>query len=86
MCVCVYVCVCVCVCKTEQLAREMKRYRLSILAVTETHLPGEGEMVLEEESGYTMIFSGRQDERNMEGVGLALTPYARATMRYHQAD
>ena len=53
--------------------------------MTETHLPGEGEMVLEEESGYTMIFSGRQDERNMEGVGLALTPYARATMQYHQA-
>ena len=42
-------------------------------------------MVLEEESGYTMIFSGRQDERSMEGVGLALTPHARAAMRYHQA-
>ena len=71
--------------KTEQLAREMKCYRLSILAVTETHLPGEGEMVLEEESGYTMIFSGRQDERSMVKVGVALTPHARATMRYHQA-
>ena len=71
--------------KTEQLAREVKRYRLSILDVTEAHPPGEGEMVLEEESGYIMIFSGRQDERSMEGVGLALTPHARATMRYHQA-
>ena len=71
--------------KTEQPAREMKRYWWSILAVIETHLPGEGEMVLEEESGYTMILSGRQDERNMEGVGLALTPHARATMRYPQA-
>ena len=63
----------------------MTRYRLTILAVTETHLPGEGEMVLEEESGYTMIFSGRRDKRNVEEVGLALTPHARATMRYHQA-
>ena len=71
--------------KTEQLMREMKRYRLSILAVTETHLQEEGEMVLKEESRYTTIFSERQDEHNMEGVGLALTPRARATMRYHQA-
>ena len=71
--------------KKEQLAREMKRYRLSILAVTETHLPGEGEMILEEGSDYTMIFSGRRDESNAEGVGLALTPHARATMRCHQA-
>ena len=71
--------------KTEQLAREMKRYRLSILAVTETHLPGEGEMTLEEGGNYTMIFSGRQDESNVEGVELDLTPHARATMRYHQA-
>ena len=42
-------------------------------------------MVLKEESGYTMIFCGRQDERNMEGVMLALTPHARATVRCHQA-
>ena len=70
---------------TEQLAREMKRYCLTILAVTETHLPGAGEMVLEEESGYTMVFSRRRDKRNVEGVGLVLTPHARATMRYHQA-
>ena len=67
------------------MAREMKRYRLSILAVTETHLPGEGAVVLEEKSGYNMIFSESQDECSMEGGGLALTPHARATMRYHQA-
>ena len=66
--------------KTEQLAREMRCYWLSSLAVTETHLPGVGDVVLEEESGYNTIFSGRQDERNMEGVGLALTPLTRATM------
>ena len=72
--------------KTEQLVREMKCYRLSILAVTETHLSEEGGMmVLAEESGYTVIFSGRQDEHYMEGVGLALTPHAGATMQYHQA-
>ena len=70
--------------KTEQLAREMKRYHLSILAVTETHLPGEREMVLEQESRYTLN-SRRHDKCTMEGVGLALTPHASATMRYHQA-
>jgi len=53
--------------KTEQLAREMKRYRLSILAVTETLLPAE-EMVLEQKNGYTMN-SGRHDKRTMEGGG-----------------
>ena len=72
--------------KTEHVAREMKCYRLSILAVTETHLSEEGEMMfLAEENGYTMIFSGRQDEHYMERVGLALTPHAGATMQYHQA-
>ena len=63
----------------------MKRYHLATLAVTETHLPGEGEMVLEEESGCTMIFLGRRDKRNVERVGLALPHHARATVRYHQA-
>ena len=28
--------------KMKQLSGEMKRYRLAVLAVTETHLPGEG--------------------------------------------
>ena len=36
--------------KSEQLAKKMKRYCLSILAVTETHLTGEVEIVLEIES------------------------------------
>ena len=44
--------------KLEQLAGEMKRYRLSILAVTETHLPGEGEMLLDAETSYKLLFSG----------------------------
>ena len=62
----------------------MKRYRLSILAVTEAHLTGEGEMLLDDESGYAM-FLGRQDGHSMEGVGLALSPYARAAIRHHHA-
>lgn len=71
--------------KTEQMALAMKQYILSCVAVTETHLTGAGEMVLDAHTGYTMIFSRRKDACNAEGVGLALTPHARAALRYHQA-
>ena len=70
--------------KMEQLAMEMERYRLSMLAVTETHLAGEGEMVLDECRGYKMLFAGRKDGRAAEGVGLALTPHAWAALRHYQ--
>ena len=70
----------------EQLVRKTKRYRLSILAVMETHLPGEWEMVLEEVSGCTVTFSGRQDKCNAEGVGLVLTPNARDKSRILAAE
>ena len=55
--------------KTEQLALAMKQYRLSSVAVTETHLTGAGEMVLDAHTGYSMIFSERKDTSNAEGVG-----------------
>ena len=71
--------------KTEQLASAMQRYKLSILAVTETHLTGEGEMPLDEEGQYVIPFSGRQDGQNVEGVGLALSPQATAAIRQHQS-
>ena len=62
--------------KTEQLTMEMEPYRLSVLAVTETHLAGEDEMVLDECRGHKMLFSGtgREYRRIAEGVGLVLTP------------
>ena len=71
--------------KPEQLASEMKRYKLSVLAVTETHISGEGVLSLEEEGGYTMLFSRRQDGRSVEGVGLALSPQAQASLHHHQS-
>ena len=51
---------------------EMEPYRLSVLAVTETHLTGEDEMVLDECRGHKMLFSGtgRVGGRTVEGVGL----------------
>ena len=49
--------------KTQQLAMEMERHKVSILAVTKTHIPDSGKVVLDESKGYTMVFSGRQDGR-----------------------
>ena len=38
------------------MANEMKQYKLSIVAVTETYLAGEGEMPLDEEGKYIILF------------------------------
>ena len=69
--------------KMEQLAMERERYRLLVLAVTETHLAGEGDMVLDEGRGYKMLFAERKDGRAAEGVGLALTPHEWAALRHY---
>ena len=71
--------------KLEQLAGEMERYRLAVLAVTETHLPGEGEKLLDVNKGYRLVFSGRTDGRKAEGVGLAFSPYAWNALRCYEA-
>ena len=41
-------------------------------------------MSLDEEGRYTMIYSGRQNGRSAEGVGLALSPQAQAALSHHQ--
>lgn len=64
---------------------EMKRYRLSILGVAETHLQDVGEMVMDAEAGYSLLFSGRADGTNVERVGIALTLHTRAALRHYQA-
>ena len=54
----------------------MEPYRVSVLAVTETHLAGENEIVLDECRGHKMLFfgTGREYRRTVKGVGLVLTP------------
>ena len=52
--------------KAEQLAGEMERFRRSFLTVTETLLPGEGEVMLDESTGHCMLFSGVQDGSSRE--------------------
>ena len=41
--------------KEEELAEEMRKYRLDVLGVSETHLRGCGEMQV---GGAAMVFSG----------------------------
>ena len=67
----------------DQLAGEMK-WCSSILAVTETHLTSEEEMVLDAETSYRLLFSGRSDGSNVDGVGIALSAYARVALRCYR--
>lgn len=53
------------------MAVERRWYNLSILAVTKTHLPGEGDVEMDAEEGYRLVFSERLDGTNVEGVGIA---------------
>ena len=71
--------------KLEQLAREMERYKVSMLGVTETHLTESEQLVPDEVKGYKILLSGRQDGKAAEGVELALAPRAWAALRHYQA-
>ena len=68
--------------KSQQLAAEMQRNRISILVVTETHLSEAGHLMLDEEKGYRLVFSGRKDGTTLEGVGIALDAHAWAALRH----
>ena len=71
--------------KSQQLAAEMQRNRISILAVTETLLSEAGHLMLDEEKGYRLVFSGRKDGTTLEEVGIALNAHAWAALRHYQA-
>ena len=70
--------------RMEQLSGEMEQYKLAVLAVTETHLPAEGKMVLDVSMGYRLIFTGRTDG-NKAGVGLAFFPCAWNALHCYEA-
>ena len=52
--------------KLQQLAEEIHRNRISIPAVTETHLSEAENLMLGEEHGYRLVFSGRKDGTTLE--------------------
>ena len=53
--------------------RELSRLHLSITALTEVRWPGSGTKTV---ANSTMLWSGRSDNKRMEGVALALDPSA----------
>ena len=58
------------------LAKELKKYKVTIAGVTETHLPGHGEEDIGE--GRTLLWSGGSQRRG--GVGLVLNSAARRAL------
>ena len=69
----------------EQLANEMEQYKMTVFAVTKTHLTETGQIVMDIVKGHRMLLSRRQDGRAAKEVGLALAPHALAFMRHYQA-
>lgn len=58
--------------KTAIVARELHRYKVDVAALSETHLPDEGELV-EVGGGYTFFWKGTAaSERRQSGVGFAI--------------
>ena len=56
-------------CKEEEAVREMKKYRLEILGVSEAHLRGCGE---KEVDGVEMVYSGITEGRVKGGVAVLI--------------
>ena len=58
--------------RTALIARELKRYNIPIVALSETRFADEGDLT-EREAGYTFFWSGRKAEEKREsGVGFAI--------------
>ena len=57
--------------KLFQLATNIDDYRLDVLGLTETHMPGVGTEILN--NGSLLLFSGRTDNIKRQGVGIVLS-------------
>lgn len=65
--------------KLEQVSREMERYKLAIIGLSETRWNGFGEFRLRD--GKTLLYSGKEEGENHEsGVGILLTREARRSL------
>ena len=56
--------------RTGQVIKEMQRYRLNIMGISEVRWEGSGKYIAS--TGETMYYSGRQDGQHRQGVGLIL--------------
>ncbi|CAK1597804.1 unnamed protein product [Parnassius mnemosyne] len=67
--------------KTAIVARELSRYNIDVAALSETHLPEEGELV-EYGGGYTFFWKGlASSEPRRSGVGFAVKNYLAAQLQ-----
>lgn len=60
--------------KTAQVMKEMRRYRLDILGISECRWTGSGK--INTNTGETIIYSGRSDNHHSNGVAIAMTKEA----------
>ncbi|XP_056017289.1 craniofacial development protein 2-like [Ostrea edulis] len=64
--------------KAAQIEREMNRYNIQILGVSESRWTGNG--IITTNSRNTIIYSGREDNNHREGVAIIMTPTAKKSM------
>ena len=69
--------------KCAQATREMQRYRLDILGVSETHWIQSGQKKLR--AGELVLFSGKEEIIHEEGVAIILSKRAQRTLRDWEA-
>ena len=60
--------------KCAQAAREMQRYNLTLMGMCEVRWTGHGETKLQ--TGETLLYSGKNEERHEAGVGILLSKKA----------
>ncbi|XP_059162117.1 uncharacterized protein LOC131945132 [Physella acuta] len=64
--------------KTAQVVKEMSRYRINILGISEMRWTDSGLTTLG--SGETIIYSGRSDNQHQEGVGIIMDKISRKSL------
>ena len=61
--------------ETARIEREMNKYNIQILGISENRRTGNG--VITTYSRNTIIYSGREDNNHREGVAIVMTPTAK---------
>ena len=57
--------------KLYDLSKNVDKYHLDLLGITETHMPGSGTEVLD--NGSLLVYSGCSDNTHRQGVGILLS-------------
>ena len=62
----------------EQVARVMRKMKIDIMGISETHWTGQGRLRLS--NGESIIYSGREDGLHRQGVGIMMSHKADLAM------